>query len=186
MTGRVDVASEFGPVVLLWNRDSEGPLVRRILMSKPDKPADVVADSLFPHAVFSRCSETDFVAERLLEVIGGQGRPFPVDLLDLSSCTSFQLSVLLEDSKIVSGSVSSYGRLAKAISRPQGARAVGNALAWNPFPFLIPCHRVVSADGSIGGFQGGVSMKQMLLEREGVSFSKSGRIISPNWYPSEQ
>jgi len=54
------------------------------------------------------------------------------------------------------------------LGKPNAARAVGAALAANPFPLIIPCHRVIRADGSLGGYQGGLKMKQALLRIEGV------------------
>jgi O-6-methylguanine DNA methyltransferase len=62
------------------------------------------------------------------------------------------------------------------LSAPRAARAVGTALARNPFPLIIPCHRVVRSDGMLGGFGGGLKMKKALLEMEGVAFDRSGRV----------
>jgi methylated-DNA-[protein]-cysteine S-methyltransferase len=73
------------------------------------------------------------------------------------------------------GYVSSYSALAACIGRPRAARAVGTALAGNPFPIIIPCHRTVRTDGSLGGFGGGLPMKRALLEMEGVTFDQRGR-----------
>ncbi len=70
------------------------------------------------------------------------------------------------------GEVTSYGRLARRIGAPGAARAVGAALGRNPFWLLIPCHRVVAGDGSIGGYGGGadaIEVKRDLLAREGVA-----------------
>jgi methylated-DNA-[protein]-cysteine S-methyltransferase len=78
--------------------------------------------------------------------------------------------------------VTTYGRLAAHVGRPGGARAVGRALAGNPFPLVVPCHRAVRADGSPGGYQGGVPMKRALLEAEGVAFDRRGRAVGPFWY----
>jgi len=66
------------------------------------------------------------------------------------------------------GDVSSYARLAAAIGAPRSARAVGNALGANPVPIVVPCHRVVRGDGSIGGYTGGTGIKERLLALEGV------------------
>jgi methylated-DNA-[protein]-cysteine S-methyltransferase len=60
---------------------------------------------------------------------------------------------------------------------PRAARAVGTALANNPFPIIIPCHRTIRADGTPGGFGGGIMMKRNLLEMEGVRFDPRGRVI---------
>ncbi|MEM3031066.1 MAG: MGMT family protein [Candidatus Micrarchaeia archaeon] len=81
--------------------------------------------------------------------------------------------MLLETAKIPKGKTASYAEIAKRVGRPKAARAVGNALAKNPFPLLIPCHRVIRSDGSAGGYsrKGGSAKKKKLLEREGYRFS---------------
>ena len=76
------------------------------------------------------------------------------------------------------GRVSTYKRIAAHLGSPTGARAVGNALAGNPFPIIIPCHRAVRSDMSLGGYQGGLSMKRRLLEMEGITFDDTGRIAT--------
>ena len=68
------------------------------------------------------------------------------------------------------------------IGTPNGARAVGNALANNPFPLVIPCHRVIKSDGGLGGFGGGLQMKKYLLENEGINFSEDWNLINPKFY----
>jgi len=68
------------------------------------------------------------------------------------------------------------------IGTPNGARAVGNALANNPFPLVIPCHRVIKSDGGLGGFGGGLQMKKYLLENEGINFSEDWSLINPKFY----
>jgi methylated-DNA-[protein]-cysteine S-methyltransferase len=74
------------------------------------------------------------------------------------------------------GYVSSYSALAAHIGKPKAARAAGTALARNPFPIIIPCHRTVRTDGSLGGFGGGLPMKRALLEMEGVAFDGLGHV----------
>jgi len=72
--------------------------------------------------------------------------------------------------EIPAGSVRTYGWIARRIGRPRAARAVGRALAKNPFAPVVPCHRVVGADGALTGFSapGGLKAKRRLLEREGT------------------
>ena len=77
--------------------------------------------------------------------------------------------------RIPRGRISTYGRIAKHIGAPGAARAVGTALATNPFPIVIPCHRALRADGGVGGYQGGAKMKRSLLEMEGIAFDDSGK-----------
>jgi methylated-DNA-[protein]-cysteine S-methyltransferase len=92
-------------------------------------------------------------------------------------CPGFQRRVLLAEHGIPRGSVSSYSRIASHLGVERGARAVGSALATNPFPILIPCHRAIRSDGTLGGYQGGLKMKRTLLEMEGVAFDGSGRVL---------
>ena len=66
------------------------------------------------------------------------------------------------------GKIRSYKWIAEKIKHPKACRAVGNALNKNPYPILIPCHRVIKSDGSIGGFAKGVNMKKRLLSQEGI------------------
>lgn len=92
-----------------------------------------------------------------------------VDLLkyepDLSDLTAFEQAVLTETRKIPYGTTITYSELADRIGNSGGARAVGQALSKNPYPIVIPCHRVVARSG-IGGYSGGVELKKRLLEIE--------------------
>lgn len=92
--------------------------------------------------------------------------------VDLAGLPPFRRKVLEACRRIPYGSTASYGDLARAVGRPGAARAVGGAMAANPFPLLIPCHRVLRSDGSIGGFSSpaGVRLKTRMLELEGASF----------------
>jgi methylated-DNA-[protein]-cysteine S-methyltransferase len=80
------------------------------------------------------------------------------------------------------GSVSTYQLIAAHLGRPKGGRAVGNALANNPFPIIIPCHRAFRSDRSLGGYQGGLAMKRALLEKEGIGFDRTGRVQAMRWH----
>ncbi|MEO9364468.1 MAG: MGMT family protein [Nitrososphaera sp.] len=68
------------------------------------------------------------------------------------------------------GQVTTYGDLAKALGFPGAARAIGRIMNVNPEPFVVPCHRVVSSDGGIGGYAFGTKMKKEILEKEGLQF----------------
>jgi len=65
---------------------------------------------------------------------------------------------------------------------PGDARAVGNALATNPFPLIVPCHRAIRSDCGLGGYQGGLDMKRSLLSKEGIAFDDSGRVQCSRFY----
>jgi methylated-DNA-[protein]-cysteine S-methyltransferase len=90
--------------------------------------------------------------------------------LDLSQVTPFQQSVLQTTRHIPPGTLRTYGQMARTIGKPQASRAVGQALGRNPVPIVVPCHRVVASDGSLGGYSGGggVESKRMLLALEGA------------------
>jgi O-6-methylguanine DNA methyltransferase len=86
--------------------------------------------------------------------------------MDLSSGTDFQRRVWRALQKIPRGQTRSYGWVARKIGRPKAARAVGTACGANPVPIIIPCHRVIASDGSLGGFGGGLPLKRRLLALE--------------------
>ena len=86
--------------------------------------------------------------------------------LDTSGATDFQRKVWQASRLIPCGETRSYRWLAERIGYPKSARAVGQALARNPLPVLIPCHRVIKEDGSLGGFSGGLKTKKLLLSLE--------------------
>ena len=87
---------------------------------------------------------------------------------DLRGCSEFERAVLEKTLEIPRGEVRPYGWVAREIGRPKAVRAVGTALGGNPVPLLIPCHRVVRADGAIGEYALGGAAKRSLLQREGV------------------
>lgn len=108
--------------------------------------------------------------------MAGRGCEALLQMLELDRLQSFQRAVLLQESRVPRGKVISYSNLAARAGFPGAARAAGSALAKNPFPLAIPCHRAVRSDGSLGGFGGGLEMKRALLEMEGVGFDKNGRV----------
>ncbi|MGF1470907.1 MAG: methylated-DNA--[protein]-cysteine S-methyltransferase [Rubrobacteraceae bacterium] len=98
------------------------------------------------------------------EYCAGERREFTVPLA--ASGTEWQKEVWAALTRIPFGETRSYAEIADTIGRPGAARAVGGANARNQLPLVVPCHRVISADGSLGGFNGGLHLKQRLLEHE--------------------
>jgi O-6-methylguanine DNA methyltransferase len=95
----------------------------------------------------------------------------------LDGLGDFQRRVLLETCEIPPGETRSYAWLASRVGHPGAARAVGSALARNPLPLVVPCHRVVRADGRIGNYGcGGSAAKRALLAEEGAAFDAGGRL----------
>tara|TARA_X000001036_G_C20506319_1_gene736039 strand:- start:330 stop:605 length:276 start_codon:yes stop_codon:yes gene_type:complete len=84
--------------------------------------------------------------------------------------TKFQLKIWRYLEKIPIGTIKTYSQVAKAIGNPQAVRAVANAIAKNPYPPKIPCHRVIRSNGSLGGYsgKGGLKTKKKLLKKEGI------------------
>ncbi len=101
---------------------------------------------------------------QLKEYFFGERKEFSVEYSAVG--TKFQKAVWGEISKIPFGETRTYGEIAKAIGKPKSARAVGAACGKNPIPIIIPCHRVVGANGKIGGFAFGTDLKKKLLCNE--------------------
>ncbi len=97
--------------------------------------------------------------------------------LDWSGKTEFQKSVWRALRKIRRGQTKSYGEIARAIGKPKAVRAVGGACGANPIPVLVPCHRVLAANGKIGGYSGGLNRKRELLAREGIIITKRHNVF---------
>lgn len=96
------------------------------------------------------------------------GRRFsiPWEYFDFSDYTANQIKVYREVATIAYGQVRSYGDIASRSGMPGASRFVGNCMARNPYPIFIPCHRVIRGDGSLGGFGGGLALKQKMLDME--------------------
>jgi len=110
------------------------------------------------------------IAKQLRDYLAGKRTDFDVQI-DLSWVTPFRREVLLACARIPRGQVATYADLARRVGRPRAFRAVGNTMRTNPIPVVIPCHRVVGANGSLTGFGGGLDMKRQLLQLEGVVFA---------------
>jgi methylated-DNA-[protein]-cysteine S-methyltransferase len=123
----------------------------------------------FPDAVESEpTAEIETVIERIRDLLAG-GRDDLADIpLDLDGQSAFNLRVYEIARAITPGETSTYGEVAKAMGEPGAARAVGRALGENPWPIVVPCHRVLGRSGAMGGFSapGGAETKAKLLTIE--------------------
>ena len=147
--GVVYVASSSRGVILLSVSVGEGHFKKRLLK---------MGSRLTPGGLARRA------AEQLLEYFRGERVSFDVPL-DIHG-TPFQLAVWRVVETIPYGETRSYRWVAERVGRPRAVRAVGRALAANPVPIIIPCHRVVGSDGGLGGFSLGLGVKKFLLELE--------------------
>ena len=140
-----------------------------IALPKPSKRAieTVLRDQ--SHEPFQSGASPRLEAARrqLLDYLAGKRDTFNV-ALDLSNGTAFQRQVWRVLQRVPYGKLRSYQWIAARVGGPQYARAVGNAVGANPIPIVIPCHRIVAQDATLGGFSGGVSMKRKLLSLEGT------------------
>jgi len=176
------VTTSFGPLVVIWAEYHRGPIIVQVILSNPMIPAEEKAAQLFPGTLVLSCAEIDKTATSLQGILEGDDIEFPLNIVDLSLCSTFQQSVLHAEHRIPRGHVSSYRNIAEHIGKPKGARAVGAALAHNPFPLIVPCHRAIRSDRNLGGYQGGLDMKRALLEKEGHVFDNAGRIIRQRFF----
>jgi methylated-DNA-[protein]-cysteine S-methyltransferase len=112
----------------------------------------------------------DAVAEQLEEYFAGTRTSFELPL-DLRLSRGFRREVLVHLPQIRYGATESYSQVALATGHPQAVRAVGSACATNPLPVVVPCHRVLRSDGSLGGYRGGLEAKRLLLNLESAAAS---------------
>jgi methylated-DNA-[protein]-cysteine S-methyltransferase len=134
-----------------------------------DEPIDdvlaEVATRVSPR-ILRASSRTDVVRRELDGYFALRRRRFDLPI-DWSLVRGFAGSVLRETARIPFGDVRSYGQVARQAGSPRAARAAGNALGSNPIPIVVPCHRVLHADGGLGGYSGGLDRKRYLLALEG-------------------
>lgn len=175
-TFHIVVPSPFGSIAVVWSEGPEGASVRRVLLSSPEGTADDRLATEYAYARPGKGEVIEEVAASIRAFLEGEDVSFELALVALSDCSAFQQKVLVAEHAIPRGRVSTYGRIAAHIGHRGAARAVGSALSGNPFPIIVPCHRAIHADGSLGGFQGGTAMKRALLEREGIPFTDAGRV----------
>ena len=168
--------TRYSEISIVWLDEGSTSIVKRIFLSSPNTCSSALASAAFPGIPPGSSHHIKSLADDIKIMLAGGIPEFDFRILDFSVCSAFQRQILLEERKIPRGEVRSYGWLARSIGKPGAARAFGNALAANPFPLVIPCHRALRSDGSIGGFQGGPAMKRELLEMEGLLFTPSGRV----------
>ena len=172
----------FGPIAIYWSIHEGQSKILRIVLSKPRASAARSFNVLFAGAKADTCSEIDGAADLIEAFLHGEDVHFPLEILRMDLCSDFQRRVLRAEYGIPRGLVSTYGLIAGFLGRPLAARAVGTALARNPFPIFIPCHRAVRSDRTLGGYQGGRIMKRALLAMEGILCDATGRVIVNDFY----
>ncbi|MCZ9309967.1 methylated-DNA--[protein]-cysteine S-methyltransferase [Corynebacterium uberis] len=161
------VDSPLGALTLV----AEAGRLTRVLFG--DRGAGESADSPVLDQVLEQV--LDQAATQLAEYFAGQRRTFDLPLA-LPSGEDFRARAQRGLLEIPWGQTVSYGQLAALVGSPRAARAVGTACRTNPLPVVVPCHRVVHADGSLGNYAGGAWMKRVLLELEGLPGAKAAGV----------
>ena len=127
----------------------------------------IKGETLKPRKESRRNSESSILiqaSKQINEYFNGTRKVFEIPFkLNVSP---FYVKVLLEVKKIKYGDVASYGKIAKMVGSNKAVRAVGTANAKNPLPIIIPCHRIISSNGHLGGYSGGLNKKSLLLNHE--------------------
>jgi len=144
--------------------------VVRVLLPEPRR--DMLEDRIHTLFPFCRLSENSFLRETaaLMSYFSGNETRFSF-ARDVSRATPFQQEVWAATGTIPYGQVRTYGWVAEKIKKPGACRAVGSALARNPLPIIIPCHRIIRKNGRMGGFSAvtGTALKEKLLILEGIN-----------------
>ncbi len=166
------ISTDLGTSGIVWTDIGRGRRFERIFLPRREGLEAFIRRE-YPGAVPGKAGGDEISIRKIL---AGQTANFDLNLLVFGRLADFQTAVLRAQVRIPRGFVTTYGRLAAAVGRPGAARAVGRALATNPFPPVVPCHRTLRADGSLGGFGGGLALKRTLLEIEGVRFDRAGRV----------
>ncbi len=189
------VTTAWGPCGVVWRRrasPTDAPRARLMRVFPAYRTMPSLRSALrkeFPAARLLRSNTKTIPVPRWLVAVrrflmdyynmaNGTGKPHPIDFshlarwLDWSRTSEFDRRVLQAVADIAPGATISYGELARRIARPRAARAVGAALARNPWPVLIGCHRVLGADGAMTGFSGPgrrhAKKRMLLMEQSGL------------------
>jgi methylated-DNA-[protein]-cysteine S-methyltransferase len=162
-------------VGIVWLKEKKNPKVVRVFLIAKKYNAHKRILRILPGAKRGENNKIDSSAKRIKLYLRGNNISLGLTSLKKDLCSEFQWSVSIAARRIPFGRVTTYKTLARHVGS-NSARAIGNALSKNPFPIIIPCHRIVGSDRGVRGFQSGKNLKRVLLELEGIEFDKKGRI----------
>jgi len=164
-------STDFDSVAIVWKKVCSTVKIVEIMITNPKHSAEHRVAVKYPDARLSTCKKVTQLSEKIENYCQGKNEEFSLDIFDFSQIPKFRKDVYFALFKTKRGETLSYSELALISGYPKAARAVGTAMKNNPFPFIIPCHRVIKSDGRLGGFFGAEEMKRKLIELE------SGKII---------
>ena len=149
-------------VLIAW----EGELIRRIELEADPQQRRLVLEVLDVCGLPTGEAPSGLASQIRKHLCGKEVPNYSTVKLDQTIGTPFQKAVWEVVRQVPYGQTRAYRWVAQQIGRPRAARAVGQAVARNPFPLVVPCHRIVASDGSLGGFSAGVSLKRLLVDLE--------------------
>ena len=166
--GLLDAAYDFvdSPIGLLLVATSKRGLCRISYDAEPEQMLEELARA-FGVRVLRSAKPIDPTRRELDEYFEGKRQSFDLPL-DVELLADFNRHVLRELARVPYGEVVTYGELAARSARPGAARAVGMVMNRNPLPIVLPCHRVIGANGKLTGYAGGLERKETLLRLEGA------------------
>ena len=167
-------SSPIGEITIIWRKKPQFQ-IEEIIISNPNQTSSQIAKEKYEKegelAINKKSKQLNKVLREMENYFNEKDYKFSLKYLNLDKLKPFQRAVLEAEFKTEKGTVNTYKDLAKEIGSPKAYRAVGSALAKNPFPIIIPCHRTVKGDRTIGGFSGfagGLESKKTLLELDGL------------------
>ncbi len=163
-------------VVVVWQQ-AEPVLLQRIFLGRSLKEAFSQAKEFFQELKAGESLQLKEMKNKLEIYLSGQPVSFSLDCLYLENSRFFQQSVYEKTACIPWGKLATYKEIACQTGKPFACQAVGQALARNPFPIVIPCHRVIKSNGQLGGFSAGLALKKDLLTIEGWGENPADSII---------
>jgi methylated-DNA-[protein]-cysteine S-methyltransferase len=158
------VDSPVGPLLVVA---TDRGVLRISFDPDPDQQLEQLARIAGPRVLRARHPLVDDVRRELDEYFEQRRTGFDL-ALDLRGAADFSVAVLGELARVPYGRTATYGELAERVGRPRAARAIGMVMNRNPIPIVLPCHRIVGANGSLVGYGGGLERKEQLLRLEGA------------------
>lgn len=166
--------SPIGEITIIWRKKPQFQ-IEEIILSNPNQTSSQIAKEKYEQedilSINKKSKQLNKVVKELNNYFNEKDYKFSLEYLNLDKFTPFQRKVLETEFNTKKGTVNTYKDLAKEAGSPKAYRAVGNALSQNPYPIIIPCHRTVKSDRTIGGFGGmreGLESKKILLELDGL------------------
>ena len=166
-----------GEIGLIWNENTQ--LLKQVILPNA-RTGKTNTTRIKYQELETQTKPPEYISNvmSLIEkLIHGKNINIPIDLLDFNETTNFQKQVLNQQRKIPHAKVTTYKQIARQINKPRSIRPTANALANNKFPLIMPCHRTVKSDWTLGGYAGNKEghIKQILLENEGIKI-ENGKI----------